>query len=173
MNETHLCPRRAESPSSNHHSLPTEDTWNDRDGYPVCSWCGALKPEVFFECAEAGAELGPTDKNYKVYIDLPDPKAGQLKITGCSNAKVSPGPGWFQVTEADLPEVAASGWSTEGKVGQWMSRSVRGKVHGKFYFQHLSQEQRTRFIELLNARKLTLGYPGGFYILPYFIAVKP
>jgi hypothetical protein len=40
----------------------------------------------------------------------------------------------------------------------------------KFYFEHLSQEQQTRFIELLNQRKLKIAHPGHFYVLPFFIA---
>lgn len=41
---------------------------------------------------------------------------------------------------------------------------------GKFYFQHLSQEQQIKFIDLLNAKKLNLDYPGHFYAKPFFIA---
>lgn len=38
----------------------------------------------------------------------------------------------------------------------------------KFYFQHLSDEQKTEFIVLLNAGKVRVGMPGHFYRLPYF-----
>ena len=38
----------------------------DKDG--TCSYCGSMNPEEFFAQIEAGAELGPTDKNYKVYV---------------------------------------------------------------------------------------------------------
>lgn len=41
----------------------------------------------------------------------------------------------------------------------------------KFYFQHLSADQRTRFITLLNERKVNVGYPGHFYVLPYFAVI--
>ena len=40
----------------------------------------------------------------------------------------------------------------------------------KFYFQHLSEDQKKKFIELLNSKKLTLEYPGHFYNLPFFIS---
>lgn len=43
---------------------------------------------------------------------------------------------------------------------------VRGA--GKFYFQHLSDGGRDRFIELHNAKKMTLGMPGHFYVRPFF-----
>jgi hypothetical protein len=42
----------------------------------------------------------------------------------------------------------------------------------KFYFQHLDEASRHEFIELLNAKRLNIGYPGRFYVLPYFIATK-
>ncbi|MFT3708051.1 MAG: DUF2829 domain-containing protein [Archangium sp.] len=40
----------------------------------------------------------------------------------------------------------------------------------KFYFQHFSKEQCIAFIELLNAKKLKLAFPGHFYAKPFFIA---
>ena len=45
------------------------------------------------------------------------------------------------------------------------------KVHGarKFYFQHLSVDEKKKFIDLLNGGKIKLGYPGHFYVRPYFI----
>lgn len=56
-----------------------------------------------------------------------------------------------------------------------------GRTETKFYFQHLSDEQRNRFIELYN-NALTkpkpiepymhIGYPGAFYNLPYFCRAK-
>ena len=48
------------------------------------------------------------------------------------------------------------------------------RTQGKFYFQHLSDDDRTRFIELYNAKRMKLGYPGYFYSRPYFCkAVDP
>ncbi len=49
---------------------------------------------------------------------------------------------------------------------------LEGGVFGdreKFYFQHLSEAQQVRFVELLNAKKMRVGYPGHFYRLPFFI----
>lgn len=43
----------------------------------------------------------------------------------------------------------------------------------KFYFQHLSEEQRREFVELLRDGKLTIGFPGRFYVLPFFIRMGP
>lgn len=39
---------------------------------------------------------------------------------------------------------------------------------GKFYYQHLTQAQRDRFIELHNSKVMKIGYPGHFYVKPYF-----
>lgn len=41
----------------------------------------------------------------------------------------------------------------------------------KFYFQHLSEDQKTRFVELLNQRAIKIGYPRHFYVLPFFVAL--
>jgi hypothetical protein len=38
----------------------------------------------------------------------------------------------------------------------------------KFYFEHLSDEQKAKFVQLCNDKKLKFEYPGYFYILPYF-----
>lgn len=39
----------------------------------------------------------------------------------------------------------------------------------KFYYQHLNDAQRREFVELLNGGRISLGYPGRFYVLPFFI----
>lgn len=44
--------------------IPVEDDW--LDGH--CSYCGSMAPDALFEAIALGAELGPTDKNYKVYV---------------------------------------------------------------------------------------------------------
>lgn len=93
-----------------------EMTWREDC---TCSYCGSLSEDSLFQAIEAGVKITPTDKNYKIYVDV--------KVQGA----------------------------------------------GKFYFQHLSDEGRTKFIELVNARKLNLAAPGYFYVLPFFAsAVK-
>lgn len=34
----------------------------------TCSHCGSIRPEMLFEAIRRGEVLGPTDKNYKVYV---------------------------------------------------------------------------------------------------------
>lgn len=41
----------------------------------------------------------------------------------------------------------------------------------KFYFQHLTVEQQREFIDLINARRVVIGYPGRFDVLPFFATV--
>ena len=49
--------------------------------------------------------------------------------------------------------------------------TLEGEHAGKFYFQHLSDEQRREFVALLNAKAFPVGYPGHFYVLPFFAVV--
>lgn len=41
----------------------------------------------------------------------------------------------------------------------------------KFYYQHLSEDQKREFVDLLNAKKIKIGYPGYLYSRPFFIEV--
>ena len=47
-------------------SLAGPDYWR-MDG--TCNHCGSLSPDQLFQAIEDGCEIGPTDKNYKVYIE--------------------------------------------------------------------------------------------------------
>lgn len=38
----------------------------------------------------------------------------------------------------------------------------------KFYFQHLTNDQTRRFVELANGGMIAMGFPGYFYTLPFF-----
>lgn len=113
------CPRRMTDWGSweRKEGLDTYRKGGGLVGQPrACSFCGSLPPDDFMNMARSGAELSPTDKPYKVYVENPS--------------------------------------------------------SGKFYFQHLSEEQMREFIDLLNARRLNIGYPGHFYVLPYFIGTS-
>lgn len=88
------------------------DHWQSEE---TCSYCGSISPRALFAAIDTGTVLGPTDKNYKVYV-------------GSRN---------------------------------------------KFYFQHFSAEDRAFFIELYNRRLLNIGYPGFFYVMPFFCSTTP
>lgn len=140
MNEQN-CPRR--DPHFPYApGLAGLDTWEADD---TCSYCGSLNPEVLMARLEAGdVELGPTDKNYKVYVH--NKSGAQFKQTyrNCPSDSSCTGP---------------------RDCTHWVTREVE---QTKFYFQHFSVEQQLRFIEMLNAGRIALGYPGYFYNLPFF-----
>lgn len=109
----------------------------------TCSYCGSIHPIDFMARLEAGTmKLEPTDKDYKVYV-------------------VNDGGEDFKQT---YREDGSPGGNDPSK-WNWTTRS---QSRAKFYFQHLSQDQRRRFVELLNENKLKLDIPGHFYRLPFF-----
>ncbi len=87
-----------------------------------CCYCGSMNPDDFMEAVRTGCLIGPTDKNYKAYVQ---------------------------------------GWPGNGPNG------------GKFYFQHLSDDQKGEFVRLLNAKGINIDYPGRFYAAPFFVSYAP
>lgn len=136
--------------------------WRDDE---TCSYCGSISPDAFFRAIDEGCELGPTDKDYKVYVDLKEPHPEELRVISATSDERVVGSDYVV---ADPVLLKRDGWSTDYK---WMQLKPRGpKKFGKFYFQHLSVDERKRFIELLNAQKLNIGVPGHFYRLPFFVS---
>lgn len=138
-----VCPRRVgsglDSPVFN---LPALDHWRD-DG--TCSFCGSLNPDVFMARVEAGdVQLEPTDKSYKVYVQNSGGEAFKRSYRDCPKGATCTGP---------------------KDCTHWVTRE---QPSSKFYFQHLSTAQRHRFVELMNAQRLKLAFPGHFYVLPFF-----
>lgn len=126
----------------------------DRPDDGTCDYCGSLLADTFMARLEAGdVILTPTDKNYKVYVN---------------NDGGTP---FKQTYGSEYEEPREPGGSLGAKVPfHWVCREVS---ETKFYFQHLSEAQQQRFIELLNEKKLKLDYPGHFYRTPYFIQMVP
>jgi hypothetical protein len=140
------CPRRAESGIAVFNL--NKDHYREDD---TCSYCGSLNPEILMARLEAGdISLGPTDKNYKVYVHNAGGQVFKQTFRDCYSQGVKDCPGPQECTH-------------------WVMRDIE---QTKFYFQHLSDEQKNRFIELLNERKFRIGYPGHFYVLPFFIGRK-
>ena len=150
--------------------LAHQSHWRD-DG--TCSYCGSLSPELLFEAIARGDEIEPTDKNYKIYVRRPNPKAGEACLSGTANH--NPGDGWVQVTpenRATLPP-EIHGPACQAKDGDYVLLSTQpARTHDKFYFQHFTEEEKQRFVELMNAKKINLGYPGRFYRLPFFVRIE-
>lgn len=136
----HTCGRRCEGPMGN---VANEDSYDAHSN--SCSYCGSLNPTEFMSRLEAGdVSLDPTDKNYKVYI------------------LNSGGKPFVQRYRTD--SLPFKGW--ESPEHTWVVRDIE---QTKFYFQHLSEEQKKRFVQLLNENKLKFNTPGRFYVMPFFI----
>lgn len=179
MREAHAdqlmhCPRRGES-AIGFSEEGDADYWHVRDHHRVCSYCGSMHPDEFFSAVEAGHKIGPTDKGYKAYVDLPHPDAEGERIV-CSANFEHTGPGWIKVTKENEAELVRK-YGSSAMIGDhaaenWIQIGKNGPtIHAKFYFQHLDPEQQKRFIELHNAKRMNLGYPGHFYARPYFATV--
>lgn len=163
------CPRRAEGPQ-----WPGPDVWRDHSGMagaseaarPTCSFCGSLEPGRFLELVEAGWIVGPTDKSYKAYLRRP------LTAEELAERKQQ----WLaSVVVRAVRSVEEASGKSPAEVEQvlerrWESDQAYCSSHceAKIYFQHLSPEQRKRFIELHNAGRMAIGNPGYFYTKPYF-----
>lgn len=113
----------------------------------TCWFCGSLLGDAFMARLEAGdVQLGATDKNYKVYVH---------------NAGGEP---FRQSYRTD------GGRTADQRLWTWTTREVE---QTKFYFQHLSEEQRRRFVELLNTGKVRMYGGYGFRPLPFFVSSSP
>ena len=153
------------------------DTWDKRGGGivgqekigPGCSFCGSLHPDRFMELVREGWVVGPTDKGYKAYLGRPltDDEKGARKAQ------------WLAAPSGPARAIRDLG-ARDGKTPEqieadleheWVTHEAPLMQHGqeaKFYYQHLSDEQRAEFIELYNSKRMVLGYPGHFYRLPFF-----
>ena len=150
---THRCPRRDEMSSV--FKLPSgEDTYRADN---TCSYCGSLNPDEFMARVEAGdVELGPTDKDYKVYVANRGGKAFSQTYRDCPLAKVEIVNGQRVTTECAGPDTCT----------HWVTREID---QTKFYWYHLSEDQMRRFVDLMNQKNINIGCPGHFYTMPYFI----
>ncbi|MES2671608.1 MAG: hypothetical protein V4673_14490 [Pseudomonadota bacterium] len=143
----------------------------------TCSYCGSMHPDDVFAAIEAGSQLTPTDKSYKVYVDHANPKAGQASVRSSANFAQTAA-GWIKVTPENINTLPLDDYQRKhaaesDKAGHeyWVLPGIeRERETGKFYFQHFSAEEQQRFIDLLNAKKITLAAPGFFYARPFFIA---
>jgi hypothetical protein len=141
------CPRRPSGAETFRYENKPDDG--------TCDYCGSLDQDTFMARVEAGdVILCPTDKNYKVYVRN---KGGAPFKQSYRTDKPA---GVGEVVKDPMDQ---SHWT-------WTTREA---TEAKFYFYHLSDAQRKRFVELLNDKKLNLDYPGYFYQLPYFVVMEP
>ncbi len=142
------CPRRSNSVL--YEQAENLDTWREDNR---CSFCGSLKPDIFMDRLERGdAILVPTDYSDKAYLKNDGGEVFKQTYrdcyTQCDGKPTCKGP-------ADCTH--------------WVTKDMN---ETKFYFDHLSEDKQAKFIEYLNAQKLKLGYPGYFYVQPYFITYR-
>lgn len=169
------CPRRDEMLNPDFAKIAGDhDDWRP-DG--TCSFCGSCSPDLFFQQVRAGVEIGPTDKNYKAYVDLPEDKPDELTVSSA----ISWTPTEAEIAQqglrsSDDPEVRAvmerDRWGTKNHDGspRWVVLRKKGSTRfGKFYFQHLNDEERQLFIALYNDKTMKVGNPGYFYSKPFFV----
>lgn len=160
------CPRQAQE-ATLQVQLEHQSHWRDDN---TCSYCGGLSPEEFFRAVEAGALIEPTDKNYKAYVVDDSPLAGQPCLIVTANFSHEGQEGWFQVTEEnkDSLPMGPNGSPRGVRVGDWTKIDPHpAKRHRKFYFQHLDEVGRQRFIQMHNDKRMNV-WGGGFYVTPYF-----
>lgn len=162
------CPRRMTDwgPWDRREGL---DWWEERRNGASCSFCGSLHPDVFMDRLREGWVLVPTDKTYKAYIGRPASaedreRARQVWLAG--------------FTDAEVAQLAHNSGKTveeaRADLVEHHERHATVDVVGdqtKFYYPHLDQQQRVEFVELVNTRRLTIGYPGYLYVLPFFARV--
>lgn len=148
MSEATRCPRRDEG-----FGAASEFKFENKPDDGTCDYCGSLLPDVFMARLEAGdVELGTTSKNYKVYVH----NAG--------------GESFRQSSRTDGSRATKPDGSPDQSTWSWQTRSIE---QTKFYFQHLSAEQRQRFVELLNAKRIRFYGGFGFSALPFFVVRGP
>lgn len=140
-----FCPRGPGPGNPFHAPFNGEAHW--REGDRSCSYCGSMHPDDFMARLEAGdVEITPTDKNYKAYL-------------------VNKGGEDFKQTYRDCPKDAKC--TGPDDCTHYVTREID---QHKFYFQHLSEDQMRRMVDLVNEKKLHFQYPGYFYRMPYFMS---
>ena len=152
---------KAASPFVYDHESP-EPHWEPDN---TCSHCGGLRPSVALEAMRKGAKVVPTDKNYKIYVEMPEPKVGQMRVVGVMNHTPdddSAQSGWVKADPAVLKE---AGWSVgEDDDAQWMRLEPYGPTTTtKCYLNHFSEAQAIEFVVLAETKKMNLATPGHFY----------
>lgn len=170
-----VCGRSHEAPAW----LAGQGAYWDERGH--CSYCGSLKPDILLAAIEDGsAILGATDKNYKLYVELPNPNAGKLAPTSSLNFPPGEGEdGWIEATPENCALHNFHAWSDSP---HWFKLHPEGPLtHDKFYFQHFDAQQQTRFLDLYNEGRMRFRsnnggpdlVPRGFYNLPFFMKAIP
>lgn len=152
------CPRRVETPFID----DGEDEWKERDGYRSCSFCGSMHPDDFFAAIDRGRMLIGTDKNYKVYVEMPHPSAGKQIVVGSES-----GPAFDREGKPNKPDLTLIE-KARGRYDRKIMGTAGPTTQAKFYYQHLDDAGQDRFIQLYNDQQINLEPRFGLYRAPYF-----
>ena len=157
---------------------PDLDSWTTGHGLAgqgdiglSCSFCGSLHPDRFMELVRAGWTVGPTDKGYKAYLNRTPTEAevAAAKAHWAERNLVANAVREVGERDGKTPEQIAVDLDQ-----QWAKSPCVPTGNGaKFYFQHLSEQQRAEFIALHNTGAMRIGEPGYFYQPPYFTRPEP
>ncbi len=175
----HTCPRRLNEfgPWERKEGLDEYTGGRGLAGQPRgCSFCGSLPPDDFLAMVKAGAEIGPTDKSYKLYVKWANPNPDALWVIGSTSTADKPVKGqwpgggldwygWDELTQ-ELLEIARRDGYDRGDDSYrptWLGFGTRPSLDAKFYTVHLSPEQGREFYALWQDGKVHWGYPGGPY----------
>lgn len=134
-----------------------EPHWMEGD---VCSHCGGVRPSIILKAIAAGAEVIPTDKAYKIYVELPEAKPEEIIIVGTANFKPDHGD-YVQATPDIIAKYGAGRQLTPEHYVQLRPRGPFNRV--KCYTNHFSEAQALEFVRLVETGKMKIGHPGQFY----------
>lgn len=177
MTDKFTCPRRI---ADGMHTAdipfkmagPGQDSWTTRAGLvgqPTgCSYCGSLPGDQFMDAVRAGREIGPTDKSYKLYLKVPHPAPGSLRLVSSGTGPASGRP-WSDLTRAekDLIKSEHSLFPKNRKEGFYTFATWGELTEAKFYTHHLTEEQGWEFYRLWKQQRIAWGYPGHAYTRLY------
>ena len=179
MTEAQACPRRmAGYPYAEGMAGP--DEWRtDRAGLigqgsvgASCSYCGSLHPDRFMELVREGWIVGPTDKSYKAYLGRPvtdEDRARRKEAWHSEPDGIAATVRTMGEKDGKTPEQIDAGIAELWQRQEQATGDSCGQ-EAKFYYQHLSDDQKREFVDLHNARTMHIGYPGHFYSLPFFMS---
>ena len=189
MPEVFTCPRRREDgmevAGARGRGGPNLDSYEIRrgDDWGTCTYCGSISPEKLMEFVAAGVEVGPCDKSYKFYLDVPNPDPSKLFVhsaVGGGTKTEPPKPlfngdqpyiEWKDLTPEQLEIAERDGFGPMKGYDppHYISFGTNTTLHAKFYTPHfeLNRELGSEFAQLWIDKKIRWGYPGYPYVKLY------
>jgi hypothetical protein len=146
-------------------------------------WCIKLKEEVVTAtqtCPRRMQEMGPWEHGEGLDSWREDGRREVEAGTFCSFCG--------SLHPEKFLELIAEGWVVEptdknykAHLGRVRSAEERTAEPGealppiasraKFYYQHFTEDQQQRFVDLYNSSAMRIGRPGYFYVLPFFMRI--